>query len=514
MPRIDLDKVIDEFIYDGFFSEYLPPLFSLRNNDIDLLQIPLRDKIDLIDPLSFNMSRFTEDGKRRIISIPEFSSYITTVKYIKNNNIIRDLLLLSRSKHSFSPLLQKNGEMTRHEKNYNFGITLNEADQETVKSTYIPNVIDKIRRAKGAKGILSLDIANFYASIYTHIIPAIKLGYDTAEELYKISKKDNTDARITDEYRVYVKLDEHIRNLNGARTNGLLSGILISQFIAETLLSIIDKEIESQNINFARYVDDYEIFIYDEKDIPKIQNTISEILNKYFLTLNNEKTKYTKFPYYVIENLEKIYSDYIENGLSKTEMIKLFNTYFEMESSGIKGAIRFLVKSLNNSFVCSDINLYTAYLLNILVNDSRSLVKVCELIINQRENLIITNQDIEIIEQLLIQQLEMNNHLETIWLLYLRKRISNKRLQAKIIHSVINSKNDIAIVILIEEFMSVLTNNMKNKIVNNASSWLLCYQLFLHDMIDKETFSRKSGIKQNINFYTQLKRKRFTFYRK
>ena len=59
MPRIDLDKVIDDFIYDGFFSEYLPPLFSLRNNDIDLLQIPLRDKIDLIDPLSFNMSRFT-----------------------------------------------------------------------------------------------------------------------------------------------------------------------------------------------------------------------------------------------------------------------------------------------------------------------------------------------------------------------------------------------------------------------------------------------------------------------
>jgi len=91
--------------------------------------------------------------------------------------------------------------------------------------------------------------------------------------------------------------------MNVGRTNGLLPGILISQFLAESLLSRVDKELKNCGLNFVRYVDDYEIFIYDENQINRIHNSVVSTLKKFFLVLNNEKTKYTKFPFYVVENL-------------------------------------------------------------------------------------------------------------------------------------------------------------------------------------------------------------------
>lgn len=160
MPQINYVTITNDFIKDGFFSEYLPPVFSIHNS-FDPCSISLSSTADLVAPLSFNMSRFMEDGKRRTIYIPEFSSYVATVKYMKDKNLIQDIINLSQDSNSFSPLVQVNGELTRHERLYNFGITIDEADQEAFKSTYIPNVVEKICRAKGAKGILSLDISNF-----------------------------------------------------------------------------------------------------------------------------------------------------------------------------------------------------------------------------------------------------------------------------------------------------------------------------------------------------------------
>lgn len=512
MAGIDYNKISLEFMQDGFFSEYLPSVFTLKN-DFDMFSIELSQKPDLIEPLSFNMSRFTEDGKRRTIYLPEVASYLATVKYMKEQHIIKDLIHISEDKHSFSSLVHKSGGLTRHERDYSFGVAIGQSDQDAIKSTYIPNVIDKIQRSKGAKGILSIDISNFYPSIYTHLIPCIKLGYDEAEVQYKASKANNSDPIISEDYRKYVKLDLLIRNMNVGRTNGLLPGILVSQFLAEALLSCIDKELENYGLSFVRYVDDYEVFIYDENQINRIQNAIVTILNKCFLVLNNEKTKYAKFPYYVVENLGKIYSSYTGKPIDSSEAMKMFNTYFELEAAGTKGAIRFLIKSLDESFVCPNRKLYTAYLLNVLVNDERSLVKVCQLMIRDKRKLKFSDEDICIIENLLIQHLEANNHLETIWLLYLRRKLGKKRLSAKLVYKIIYSTNDLAIMMLIEEFETSLTAKMKEECKTNANSWILCYQLYLHNYFTKDDFIQKSRVKNNIAFYSTLKRNNFSFYK-
>lgn len=513
MPRIDVQTITDDFINDGFFSEYLPPMFSIRNA-FDPCSVSLNSTPDYIEPISFNMSRFLEEGNRRTIYVPEFASYLSTVKFMKEKDLIKDLIDLSVDSHSFSPLVQKNGELTRHERDYNFGITLDDIDQDAFKSTYIPNVVNKINRARGSKGVLCLDISSFYSSIYSHLIPAIKLGYEDAQIQYKAQKSNNNDPIISDDYRTYVKLDEYVRNMNVGRTNGLLPGILVSQFLSEALLSRVDKELESQGLKFVRYVDDYEVFIYDEAEIEKVQNIVVSVLKKYFLSLNNEKTKYSKFPFYVVENLEKLYSDYTGESADIADLMKLFNVFFKLENSGTKGAIRYLVKSIQDDFKTPNNRLLVSYLFNILVNDSRSLVKVCELLISRKNQILIGANEINLIDDLLNKNINANNHLETLWLLYLRKKLTRKRLPAKFIHSIIESNNELAKILIVEEYYSKMSKTLKDKILETANSWLLCYQLFYHDYIDKREFSRKTNIKHNLPFYAKLKQKSFTFYKR
>ena len=86
------------------------------------------------------------------------------------------------------------------------------------------------------------------------------------------------------------------QNLN--RTNGILPGILSSRIIAEALLTRIDKELDKLEINFARYVDDYEVFLYDDTE-KKVISDISKVLKKYGFSLNFEKTEIIDFPYYI-----------------------------------------------------------------------------------------------------------------------------------------------------------------------------------------------------------------------
>ena len=60
MPQINYVTITNDFIKDGFFSEYLPPVFSIHNS-FDPCSISLSSTADLVAPLSFNMSRFGQN---------------------------------------------------------------------------------------------------------------------------------------------------------------------------------------------------------------------------------------------------------------------------------------------------------------------------------------------------------------------------------------------------------------------------------------------------------------------
>lgn len=163
----------------GFFSEYLPPCFYLNPS---VLNHTPPQKCDLIPPYSFSMSRFNGNEARRTIFIPEIGSYIVAYMYMKENDIIKELIEFSESQHySFSPILGQDDSIVRHEEVYDF------PDQSPfdINSNYIENVGKKIILASGAKKILKLDISNCFLSFYMHMIPSIVLGIKQTEEEYE-----------------------------------------------------------------------------------------------------------------------------------------------------------------------------------------------------------------------------------------------------------------------------------------------------------------------------------------
>lgn len=515
MISYDIDKLTKDILYNGLFSEYLPSKFNLSMNNVDIFQIPISTKKDFIEPYRYTMSRFSENDKRRIIYLPEASAYINSMKYIKENNFINEFIAISiNSNKSFSKLLQDDGTLSTHDQIYG---DIDGHTTSSSKSTFISNIIKKLNIAKGAKGVLYLDISNFFGNIYTHIFPAIMLGHEETMNQFKINDQDaieETSNRII--YRKYRDLDKEIRAMNGNRTNGILTGPVISKLIGEVLLVKIDEELTRENINFSRFVDDYEVYIYDDKQIEKTTNIISDILNKYYLNLNHEKTKYMPFPYYQFENLEKIIKSYNNFGLESYELMELFNTFFQLEDNGTKGAIRYLIKSISHqSYNTSQGNeIFITYLLNVLVNDTRSLTKVCEILIQEKASPYIDDLFKFNLLNLLVSLIDDKKDLEVIWLLYLSKNLGINHLDATIIKKIITSKNELAIIVLMYEFEESISSEDEQIYIEIASSWILLYELFLTNKISKEEFKSRLHVNNNLNFYNQLKRKKFSFYNK
>ena len=77
---------------------------------------------------------------------------------------------------------------------------------------------------------------------------------------------------------------------------------------------------------------------------------------------------------------------------------------------------------------------------------------------------------------------------------------------------ILKSENELAIIILFYEFD--LTLEDKEKIIGTAHSWILLYQLYLEDLIEKDVFQERSKVKKNIHFYNKLKYNKFSFYKK
>lgn len=110
--------------------------------------------------------------------------------------------------------------------------------------------------------------------------------------------------------------------------------------------------------------------------------------------------------------------------------------------------------------------------------------------------------------------IDYNNHLEALWLLYLRRILTTKRLKAELSKLIINSDNELAIIVLLEEYKSSLSAQMISQIIAKAKSWLLLYQLYYHDIISDDEFSTNSGIHHSLPLYKKLKRKKYSFYNK
>lgn len=495
----DYDQIQKEIALTGFFSEYLPPCFSL---DSKVLTHKQGNKCDLIPPYSFSMSRFNGNDARRTIFIPEIGAYLSAYEYMSRENIIQELIEFSESStHSFSPILGNQDTIVKHEQIYGLGTDEN----ITFNSEYIKNIGKKIIQSSGAKKILKLDISNCFSSFYMHMMPTIILGVEKTQEQYELYKKNPKDPLIDPQYVRYKKLDEVIRKQNLNRTNGILPGILLSRIIVEALLTRIDKELDKIKINFARYVDDYEVFLYDDNE-KKIISDISKVLKKYGFALNFEKTEIIDFPYYIVENFNKILANRFENHISSEELIEIFTFFSNMEKNGVKGSIRFLLKTLEQNakkIKIEDHSLYKAYLISVMSNNERSLTKVCSILIENCELYPLLESDKEIICKLINNHLISGHDLEVLWLLYLLIKTKNISLGDPIITSILNEENELAYLILLT--FNLLDDNQKSIIKQKSNSWIALYELFANDIISKDELENSLGLEKNLSLYQFLK---------
>lgn len=497
---VDYDEIIDEIRNTGFFSEYLPPCFKLNKNIFNYL--PPKN-CDLIQPYCFTMSRFNKNDSRRRIYVPEIASYVVLHDFMKKNSILEKIIAFTKTKnYSFSPILWSDNTIVRHEQCYNLENLNEQQNFKQRKSNYIENIVEKIIRAKGAKKVVKLDISNCYSSIYTHMIPAIILGYDLAlEEYKKVLNKE--ELNVNKDFILFSELDERIRKQRLNRTNGLLVGPLYSKIIAEGLLTRIDIELESLKINFCRYVDDYEVFIYDDNEKSVISN-ISNILNKYGFSLNTEKTEVLEFPYYIVTNLNKIIEKYNgkkDNDSEKT--MELFNNFLQMEKDGVKGAIRFLLKTLEKNPIYFDNHeLYRAYLLSILQNDERSLSKACSLLIADSKNYPFNKEEIELVYKLLKIHIRKEHDLEVLWLLYFLIITKNINSNDSIKVDILNSNNELAQIMFLSQ--NLLSKEDTNQLSGKAKSWILLYELYAYHVFSEDKFIEKLKLEHSKDFYKKI----------
>ena len=136
--------------------------------------------------------------------------------------------------------------------------------------------------------LLHVDIANFYGSIYTHMIPWSIYDEDIAK-----AKKDRKSL-------LGNKIDEKFQFMNYGETVAIPQGNVVSDFIAELLLRYIDtllvQELEGEDIDYKilRYRDDYRIFTQNKEDEKKIKKKLVALLCRHKLTISENKVKDTE----------------------------------------------------------------------------------------------------------------------------------------------------------------------------------------------------------------------------
>lgn len=504
----------------GIFSEYLPSNFNLGIEGFNIYGAGATYK-DLIEPYSYNMSRLNNSGDRRVIDIPEIAGFISFVNYLRDNkNILEDIIEMSHGDiNSLSRIVNEEYEIIDDNLGYgNDNVVLVESiisdattqEEETERSIYVNNMLHKISKSAGARGVLHVDISGFYKNIYTHSLTTIKIGADMAKKAFS----ENSDLP---DYVTYVKLDERVRALNGKRTNGLLVGPYTSRILSEAILARVDIELRELDLKFIRYADDYEFYIYNFDETEKIKSLIVKVFAKYYFEVNNEKTRYEDYPFYIFTNFEKIIESIAGStkAFNSVNIVELFNKFFKLEKDGEKGAIRYLLKSYKNGYKIENKQLYADYLLNILCNDEKALGIASKIIIDEYEHgrIMISDHFRKTIENKLLYEIEKKRDLEIIWLLFLSK-YTGILLDNDIRNKLINTDNDLAKIILIHEWEEDMNQEILNECWDKSNSWILLYEMALRDADKRELFYEKLRINHNKEFYKKLFEHNFTFYKK
>lgn len=217
------------------------------------------------------------------------------------------------------------------------------------------------RLEKNFNYFMSLDISKCFYNIYTHSLCwAVKNKDYTKNNASKKSFENDFDTLM--------------QKSNYNETNGIIVGPEVSRIFSEIIFQKIDLDIEKKlrerklihkvDYSIKRYIDDYFIFVSNEKNLEIIKNTIEESLEFYKLYLNDSKTIINEPPFItpitmskmsISSIINKYFDMFIIENIDEPIKIPKVNRYFKLSHKMIE-EIKKEIKMFNLKY--NDINNY------------------------------------------------------------------------------------------------------------------------------------------------------------
>ncbi|BAU65625.1 hypothetical protein STA3757_30140 [Stanieria sp. NIES-3757] len=427
---------IENLLGKGYFPKELPPPFTSKNFAQKYSHI---NQVwnSIYTNLSKTERKIYNDSKSIYFSIPKvgFSRRIISVpnplhQSILSNSIceswqeiekIYSCSLLTTSK----PIFDSKNKSIKTKNNY-----------KEFKEQCILNSYDHIFQMK-------TDISRYYSTIYTHIIPWVIDGKNVAKE------KRNDYSRLGN------ILDRDVRNTQSGQTMGIPTGPLTSLIISEIIACKIDEELARQidNLNGARYYDDYLLFFNDYTSAEKTLKCLQSILANYHLDINEEKTKIERFPI-PFENSWAIFLSRFEFRESKdkqaTDLYRYFSLAFEYTHQNPKDhVLKYAIKCLESIEIFPENwKMFEALVLKSALSEPSILPEVVKIFISN-ENKISKERVAKLVQEIIQNHCFKKHSFEVSWSLWLLRSL-NINLDYSIAEQVVNSGDPISILIILD----------------------------------------------------------------
>lgn len=447
--------------------------------------------------IPFTFSGFKNINARRKFSIPNPYHYVKAIECIVNNSN-EIFKILNKSNISLSAPID--GKISDNQpyckKTYSVSETRKEIEKLYQDNTYQ----------------IKLDISAFFDSIYTHSIPWAMHTKQTA-------KKSKGKAGLTGD-----KIDYCMQAMNYSQTHGILVGNAVSRIVSEIILCTVDYKIQVnfKNIKCKRFVDDYYIFVKNAYEIQNIISFIRTELGKYELLLNENKISVMESPFSYgkvwVEEL-KLYI-HLDKELFLNKTINLFNKYNDI--SILKYGITVISFY---SFAKTDWNVIESKIINLWTR----FPSLSYLIINvflSNKNLLRKNNIKNAIYTILEKNIELNNHEEVMWTIWIAK-IFEIKINSSHLINIIQSKNCIAIILILDiisdskyvksKGLIAAVNEMLDFLDNEpdvlwSQYWILAYEIDFNNWA--QGYGRKFEYARNDDFFKKLVVNKINFYDK
>lgn len=274
---MDIDKITSEALFEkllkyGYISEKLEPILNSEKFGDFIIKNNIDTRPNFKEPFSYTKYRLTRNNNApRVLSIPHPIAYINLCGSLKDSwPQIQNAFKCCSKYEEISMVTMKNIQSKRL---VSFG-------------KYFKNFNDaqiKLNKQLGKKYLVHADISNFFHSIYSHSLSWALVGNKASKD----TKDDRT--------KWYNKLDFYLRNTRRGETNGVCIGPDTSNIVSELILSKIDETL-SKDFDYLRYIDDYWCYCKTKEDANEFIRILSNLLDKYCLSINNHKTKIIELP--------------------------------------------------------------------------------------------------------------------------------------------------------------------------------------------------------------------------